>query len=47
MLQKWSLKFYPGVAEALRGYKTIDSGRAWKGLPKRVKAPYAKSRGPR
>ncbi len=25
-----NLKFWPGVAEALRGYKTVDSGTVWK-----------------
>src|SRR5580700_3462145 len=41
------IKFWPGVAEALRGYKTVDSGTVWKVWPQRVKAPYATSTGPR
>ena len=37
----------PGVAEALRGYKTDPSGRVWKVSPQRVKVPYATGSGPR
>ena len=37
----------PGVEGAMRGYKTIDSGKVWEVLPKRVIVPYAKLIGPR
>ena len=37
----------PGVAGALRGYKTDPSGTVWKVGPQRVKVPYATGLGPR